>query len=103
MNAKILFVVLSFTFSGIVYSQSTPKVDKRQKTQKARIVDGVKSGELTKKETKQLAKQQAHIRKMERKAKSDGVVTAKEKARLQKAQNKASRNIKRKKNNPISR
>lgn len=103
MNVKILLVTLSLTFSGMVYSQITPKVDKRQQNQKVRIKEGVKNGELTTKETKQLAKQQAHIRKMERKAKSDGVVTLKEKARIQKAQNKASRNIKRKKNNQISR
>ena len=103
MKVKILFVAVSFAFSGIAFSQSTPKVDKRQKNQKTRIVKGVKSGELTVKETKQLAQQQANIRKMERKANRDGVVTQKEKARLQKAQNKTSRNIKRKKNNNISR
>ncbi|OSY88439.1 hypothetical protein WH52_06700 [Tenacibaculum holothuriorum] len=102
MNVKVLFLVIGFAFSGIAYSQ-TPKVDKRQNKQRTRIVNGVKSGELTAKETKQLAQQQSNIRKMERKAKRDGVVTKKEKVKLQKAQNKASRNIKRKKNNNRSR
>ncbi|MGB1042033.1 MAG: hypothetical protein ACPGU6_01450 [Tenacibaculum sp.] len=101
MNVKVLFLVLSFTFGGFAFGQT--KVDKRQRKQKARIVNGVKSGELTAKETKQLTKQQAKIRRMERNAKKDGVVTAKEKARIQKAQNRASRNIKRKKNNKIER
>ena len=64
--------------------------------------DGIRllgRGELTAKETKQLTKQQAKIRKMERRAKNDGVVTKKERVRLHKAQNKASRSIKYKRNN----
>ena len=103
MKAKILSLVLSLTFSGLLYSQKTPIVDKRQKKQKTRIVKGVKNGELTKKETKKLAKQQVNIHRIEKKAKKDGTVTLKEKARIQKAQNKASKNIRRKKNNKKSR
>lgn len=103
MKVKILLLALSLSFSGLLHSQNTPLVDKRQQKQKKRIVNGVKSGELTKKETKKLAKQQANIRKIERKAKKDGTVTLKEKARIQKAQNRASKNIRRKKNNKINR
>ena len=99
MKTKALILGLSLLFSVSAFSQAIPKVNKRQATQKARIVEGVATGDLTKKETKQLAKQQKRINRLERRAKSDGVVTPKERARITKAQNKANRNIKRKKNN----
>ena len=79
------------------------KVNQRQKNQTERIANGVKSGELTKKETKNLARQQKDIRKTKRAAKSDGKVTKKERAVIHSKQNAASRNIKRKKNNDRSR
>lgn len=99
MKTKALILGLSLLFSVSAFSQATPKVNKRQATQKARIVEGAATGDLTKKETKQLAKQQKRINRLERRAKSDGVVTKKERARINKAQNRANRNIKRKKNN----
>ena len=86
-----------------VQAQATPKVDKRQKNQKVRIVDGVRDGELTRAETANLAKDQRELRRMERRAKRDGKVTARERARLQRKQNQNSRKIARKKNNNRSR
>lgn len=77
----------------------TGGIDKREKNQKNRIVDGVKDGDLTFKETGKLLKQQAEIRKFERKAKSDGNVTFGERVRLHRELNQANRNIRRKKNN----
>ena len=77
--------------------------NQRQGNQKERIKQGVKSGELTKKETKQVVRQQRDIQRTKKAAKADGVVTKKEKAVINKKQNKASRNIRRKKNNGKSR
>ena len=79
-------------FSGQLLA-GTPVLNERQDNQKARIKQGVKSGELTKKETKRLVKGQAQLQKMEAKAKSDGVVTKKERARLQHKANKESAKI----------
>ncbi len=79
-------------------SDKTPGVDARQKVQKERIKDGVKSGELTKHEVKKLAREQKKIKRHEVKAKADGEVTKRERAKLQKEQNRSSRHIAREKN-----
>ena len=78
---------------------NTPRVDQREANQQARIQQGVQSGELTSREATHLEKGQAHVGKMEDKAKADGKVTGKERARLTKAQDKQSRKIYRKKHN----
>ncbi|NOT46917.1 MAG: hypothetical protein HOP17_04105 [Acidobacteria bacterium] len=86
-------------FSVAASAQTTPGVDKREQNQKERIVNGVKSGDLGFKETAKLLKQQAEIRKFERKAKADGTVTFGERVRLHRELNQAGSNIRRKKNN----
>ena len=72
-------------------------VDTRQENQKARIKQGVKSGELTKKEARQLVNEQKKVRAAERKAKADGDVTRKEARKLDRKQDKASQKILRQK------
>ena len=85
-------------FGGVSFAQDkTPAVDQRQANQKARIIEGKKSGELTKKEARRLAVQQAKIKVDEKKAKADGVVTPAERVKLQHEQNRASKNIYRQK------
>jgi hypothetical protein len=61
----------------------TPSVNRRQERQQQRIGQGVRSGELTGRETLRLEKNAREIRQDEREAKSDGVVTARERAGLQ--------------------
>ncbi len=99
MKTMLLTIGLVLTFSFAASAQNTPGVDKREKNQKQRIVDGVKDGELGFKETAKLLKQQAEIRKFERKAKADGTVTLGERVRLHRELNQAGNNIRRKKNN----
>ena len=91
----IIFVLGITTLSA----QSTPRVDQRQHNQRARIVNGVQDGALTPRETRRLARQQAKIKQLERRANADGVITAKERVRIEKAQDKANRTIARKKHN----
>lgn len=76
---------------------NTPRIDQRQANQEKRIDQGVASGELTRREARKLNREQAAINAAEDKAKADGTVTAKERARLHKAQNHASRDIRRQK------
>lgn len=92
----IVFSLLLFA-AGTSFSQSTPVADQRQHAQRARIRQGTVSGELTRAETAKLRAEQRHIRRSERRMKSDGVVTQRERARLQRKQNKASRDIRRQK------
>ena len=76
---------------------ATDRVDDRQQNQRARIVEGVTSGELTAPEAHRLAHGQQHVRQVERRVEADGVVTAKEAARLEHAQDVQSARIKRQK------
>ncbi|MBN8739786.1 MAG: hypothetical protein BGP24_22765 [Lysobacterales bacterium 69-70] len=72
---------------------ATPNVDAREANQRARIDQGVASGALTRREAAGLRAQQAHIRRDERAAKADGVVTRGERRRLQHELDHASANI----------
>jgi hypothetical protein len=78
-------------------SQSTRRIDARQKAQERRVDQGVKSGALTEKEAARLDKGQARVGKMEERAVADGKVTAKERARIEHAQDQQSRRIYRQK------
>ena len=85
-------IALSFAFTATAQT-ATPVVDAREQNQKDRIKDGVKSGELTKKEAANARANQQHIKKVEARAKADGVVTAEERAKLDAKQDKASTRI----------
>ena len=74
--------VLSVCATSLVFAQAnTPKIDQRQE-QEQRIDQGMASGQLNEREANRLNNQQEHINKIEDKAKSDGVVTKKERARI---------------------
>jgi hypothetical protein len=77
----------------------TPRTDARQDRQAQRIAAGVQSGELTARESATLARQQSRIESHENRAGADGMVTARERARLHAQQDHASRSIYRKKHN----
>lgn len=97
---RMLLAVSAMTLlmTGMAYAQAEPPViDQRQPNQEKRIDQGIASGQLNEREANRLNKQQGHINKMEDKAKSDGVVTKREKARIHHAQDRASRHIAREK------
>lgn len=75
----------------------TPALDQRQQNQAQRIGRGVRSGELTRPETRRLVRGQRELRRDERAAKADGVVTSRERAGLQREANQQSRRIYRQK------
>jgi hypothetical protein len=78
-------------------SAGTPRYDARQHNQRERIANGVQNGELTMRETRRLAAGQVHLNRVESRAKADGVVTTRERARLQHEANQQSRRIYRQK------
>lgn len=89
----------AFVMPASAQSTATPNVSKRQVQQQKRIAEGVRSGELTAKETANLETREAKIQADKRAAKADGVVTTAERAKLQAEENRASRKIYQKKHN----
>jgi hypothetical protein len=98
MKKQLLVIALAALTSaafaqGTPASTATPRVDQREAKQEQRIANGVSSGRLTPKETARLEGEQSRIAASEAKAKSDGVVTAKERRALHRKQDRASRHI----------
>lgn len=86
--------VLSLVLPALAFAQAnTPRVDQRQANQEQRIDQGVASGSLTQREANRLDRGQQHVDNMENRAKSDGVVTRGERARLHQAQEVQSHRI----------
>ncbi len=83
------------TANTLVYAANThdPEVNARQHVQKHRIKEGMRSGELTARETRRLRKQQQGINRLEKAYKSDGHLTRAERNILHHAQDRASRQI----------
>ena len=96
MKKSMLIVALAVIAAAPAFS-GTPRLDAREAHQRARIHNGVANGELTRHETRRLAAGQAHLRIAEARAKSDGIVTGRERAYLQHEANQQSRRIYRQK------
>lgn len=97
---KKSFAIAALAIAAIASAPSfadTPRFDARQHVQRDRIVNGVRSGELPLRETRRLAAGQVHLNRVERRVEADGVVTARERARLQHEANQQSRRIYRQK------
>ncbi|MEN8137969.1 MAG: hypothetical protein ABFR62_06015 [Bacteroidota bacterium] len=94
-NRNILFTIaftLLFSFSSFGGNKKT-KIKKRFFQQKEQIERGIRKGSITRQEAKKLFKQQKHIKKSIRIAKSDGFVTKRERMRIHNMQNRASNSI----------
>lgn len=98
ISATLLITGVAFT-QGAIADTKSPNIHQKQKNHKKRIVQGVKSGELTARETLRLGKQQVNIQRQKREFKSDGQFTKRERLKIHKRQHKASKNIYRKKHN----
>lgn len=98
MKSLIAAAALITLTSGLAQAGTwTPGVDLREAAQSIRIESGRLTGSLTAKEAARLQDEQEHIRKIEAKAKSDGVVTARERERIRDAQNTAAQHIRKEK------
>ncbi len=80
-------------------AEARDRADRRQGRQNHRVHDGIRSDEITKGEAARLRESKRAIRRTEKRVESDGVVTDKEKARLEKKQDARSRQIYRLKHN----
>jgi len=87
MKKSMLSVALAALVAAPVFA-GTPHLNAREANQRARIHQGVQTGELTRPEARRLRAGEARLNYNEARAKADGVVTPAERARLQ---NEASR------------
>jgi len=108
MNMKTLIAVLTLSVGGLAMAQTpapttpkdptaTPRLDKREANQQARIDQGVASGQLNAKETNRLDKREAKLNADEAAAKADGKVTRAERRKLEREANRDSKAIHRQK------
>ena len=99
---KISVILLGGVLASLLASAafaSTPRIDRREARQRARIAEGRLSGQLTRGEVARLRAGQRHVHRMERRANADGVVTRAERRRIERAQDRQSRAICRLKRN----
>jgi polyhydroxyalkanoate synthesis regulator phasin len=107
MTFTKLFAALMLTGTTAAFAQTPPatppgqqpapnaqqRIDAREANQQKRIDEGVKSGELTKREAERMQKGQARVQKMEDKANADGKITKNEARAIEKAQDNQSKRI----------
>ena len=107
LSAAVLTLAGMFAAVGASQADANstrdPGVNQRQHHQRERIQQGVKSGELTRRETGKLAEEQRDIRQLERAYKSDGTLTGAERRDLHHEQNQASHDIYRQKHDEQTR
>jgi hypothetical protein len=70
--------------SGLFAQSGTKMLKKKQNQQLKKIENGIKSGAITKVEAKKVIKQKIKLDKLNKKAKVDGFLSPKEKAKLKK-------------------
>lgn len=96
-RSAIVFAMIALTGSVCSAFAADPGVNHRQHQQQRRIDQGVRSGELTRQETRALRKEERAIRQEEKAYKSDGKLTRKERKDLHRDLNQASKDIYREK------
>lgn len=106
-NVKAAVIAVTLAFAGTAFAQTTstppagstatPGIDKRQANQEKRIEQGVKSGELNKREAARLEKREAKLQANKEKAQADGKVTKQERRQLHREANRDSKAIYRQK------
>lgn len=95
---KKIIIGLLLLAAGVANSTTTGQiftsaVEKKQCEQQQRIQQGIRSGELTRKEVARLEMQQAKINQCKRIARVDGIVTPYERAIIKHEQRRADRVI----------
>jgi hypothetical protein len=84
LSGALLLGLSAVSFAGI---------NGRQHREQQRIREGIRSGELTRREAVRLEAEQARIRGYERYARRDGYISPRERARLDRELDRASRDI----------
>jgi len=95
MKLKVLGAAVLILTLGI----NTSEAQQRTRVQKQRVKQGVRSGELIRAETRSVASMHRDTRRDVRRAKSDGVITRRERKEIHRDKRHTSRAIYRKKHN----
>ena len=103
MNFKTLLAIAVFSTAAYTSNAQTSARVSTVRSDRQRIKQGVKSGELTKAETARLAARTAKLRNERAAYKADGVVTAEERKDYRQDKKKVSRRIYRQKHDGQSR
>jgi hypothetical protein len=99
---RILVITLTGVLATLVAGAAlagTPRMERREARQHQRIAQGRMNGQLTRGEMARLRAGQRHIRRMEQRAKRDGIYSHRERMRIERAQDRQSRAIARFKHN----
>lgn len=92
LTRSIALAAAALILSGPLFA-GTPVLDHREHNQAHRIRHGVVNGELTRPEARRLVRGEARLHRNEARARADGVVTVRERARLQHEANVESKRI----------
>lgn len=98
-----LIVIAALAAGALAPFSANAGVNNRQERQDRRIEQGVKSGELTRGERRYLEEEQRHINRLERRFRSDGRLTKRERSILDAELDRLSRQIKAMKHNRLDR
>lgn len=85
--------LVAMTSVASAYDRQQRQIDGVQANQESRIQQGIRQGDLTRREAAALEAEQARIRSMERAAQRDGNIDRREAAQIRRAQEEASRHI----------
>jgi glucose/arabinose dehydrogenase len=99
---RVLMLTLAATLLATTIASAhsvTQRVDRREARQSYRLHQGVRSGQLTRAEARRLRSGQRQVRRMEFRSERDGVVTRRERFRMENAQDRQSWRIWRLKHN----
>ena len=105
MKTRPLSLTLAAAAATLSLAAATPAlaetyeriIDRRQDRQEDRIDQGIRSGELNRREAARLERGQAHVNRLENRALADGSISRGEFHRIEQAQNEQSRRIYRQK------
>ena len=105
MKAKTISVIFVTTILALMWCSAAwaDRSTIREYRQTQRVRQGIRSGEITRPEVLRLRKEQRRIDRAYHRASADGHLNRRERQRLDKLQNLASRHIYRAKHNPVHR
>jgi hypothetical protein len=95
MKASVRILLLTAASAALMLPASAQTIHQRKENQQKRIAQGVKSGQLTPRETARLEHREARLNRETRRdrAANGGKLTPAEKARVNRQQNRLSRDI----------